>query len=582
MTRKPNPQLSEWQRVAVRELRALAMALPDDLRLRGRPDLGCRGYVRAPIRLRLNDLVRQPGGLPLGDHEDFVLWIGPLRFSQPLVEVEHNRFVGFPHVLHGRGLCIYLDPAREWNPRDGIGSALDRLYNWLADAAANRFDPETALFHAVGGVPYGSSGQPTVVVREYTAAAVARCGYLTRRTNHRLDLHLTRTSAEQIQVPMINLVMPLPLGIGHTFNDVLTRLDDPLAHRWQNFLPKYPPQSPGFLTALAASASRMSDGRAQLFILTVPHPTGGPPYLLVGSLPSSTADQLRRHVRERQSHLIDVSPTSFDPETPVEWCPVSDERDSVTTRRDAGRPVNAFHGKTVHLWGCGGLGSWIAEFVARAGARRLILCDPGAITGGLLVRQNFTELDIGNGKAEALRGRILAICDGIEVEVHVGPIPDDLDTRFQSADVVIDATISHAIGQFLDGLASIDRRPLYAQVATDVKTGTLGILTISPPGEPEGTSEIDRRVGQRVIEDGSLEPFHTFWTDIPAEDELVPTRGCSVPTFHGSAADMAAVAATLTSLLGPHLVATEPVSGTHLIALPHSPMGPSHTFVQSS
>jgi hypothetical protein len=259
---------------------------------------------------------------------------------------------------------------------------------------------------------------------------------------------------------------------------------------------------------------------------------------------------------------------------------VSDERDSVTTRRDATRPVNAFHGKTVHLWGCGGLGSWIAEFVARAGARRLVLCDPGTITGGLLVRQNFTELDIGTGKATALRDRILAIRDDIEVDAHAGAIPDDLATSFASADVIIDATISHAVGQFLDGITFINNRPLSAQVATDVKTGTLGILTISPPGEPAGANEIDRKVAQKVLQDGNLEPFHTFWTDIPAEDELIPTHGCSVPTFHGSAADMAAVAATLTSLLGTHLAATEPVSGTHLIALPHSPAGPSHTFVQ--
>jgi hypothetical protein len=83
-----------------------------------------------------------------------------------------------------------------------------------------------------------------------------------------------------------------------------------------------------------------------------------------------------------------------------------------------------------------------------------------------------------------------------------------------------------------------------------------------------------------VKADGALEPFHTFWNDVVADEELIPTRGCSVPTFHGSAADMAAIAASLTTLLGNHVSATEPVSGTHLIALPHSPVGPSHRFIQ--
>jgi len=580
VTRRKGPQASDWQRTAVQELRAVAAAFPDDFKLRERPELAYRGYIRVPIRLKTTDLERHPDGLPLLDYEDFVLWIGPARFVPPLVEVEHNRFVGFPHVLHGRQLCIYLDPAREWNPRRGVSTAMDRLYDWLADAAVSRFDPDTSLFHAVGGAPYGSDGLPTVVVRDAVTAVRAQSGYLTQRANHRLDLRFVRTSPYQIQVPVISLSTPLPLGIGHTFVEVLARLDDPLANRWFGLFPTIPPQSPGFLTALAASSFRMPDDTPQMFVLTVPHPTGGPPHLLTGRLPADAANQLRHHVLKRASPLINISVKSFDPETLVEWCPVSDERASVTTRRDTTRPVNAFHGKTVHIWGCGGLGSWIAEFVARAGARRLVLCDPGTITGGLLVRQNFAELDVGNGKAKALRDRILAIRDDIEVDAYSASIPDGTATTFFTAEVVIDATVSHGIGQLLDDLAPAGNRPLLAQVATDVKTGTLGILSVSAPGKPVGANEIDRRVGEIVKANGDLEPFHTFWTDVPAKDELIPTRGCSVPTFHGSAADMAAVAASLTNLLGNHLASTEPVSGTHLIALPHSPAGPSHKFIQ--
>jgi hypothetical protein len=516
----------------------------------------------------------------LDDQEDFVLWIGETDFSPPLVEVQHDRFVGFPHVLHGRQLCIYLDVAREWNPRLGVSSTVDRLHDWLKDAAANRFDPDTSLFHAVGGVPYGSRRLPTVVVRDDCPTVRAQSGYLVKRTDHRLDLHFARTQSEQVQIPVVGLTMPLPLGIGHTFIEVLARLDDPFADSWLGTYPKHPPQSPVFLTALAASASRMPEGSPQMFALTVPHPTGGPPHLLVGTIPGDAADRLRRHVRNRRAPLISVSTRTFDLETPVEWCPVSDERGSVTTRRDSASPVNAFHGTTVHVWGCGGLGSWIAEFLTRAGARRLVLCDPGTITGGLLVRQNFTELDLGNGKAEALRERILAIRDDIEVDAHSGIIPEDLLATFSTAHVVIDATVSLRIGQLLDQMASAAVRPLIAQVATDVKTGTLGILSVSAPGTSLGANEIDRRVGTAVKVDGGLEPFHTFWTEVRDVDELVPTRGCSVPTFHGSAADMAAVAASLTSLLGSHVSATAPVSGTHLIALPHSPVGPFHRFIQ--
>ncbi|MDU0294618.1 ThiF family adenylyltransferase, partial [Saccharothrix longispora] len=417
-------------------------ALPDDFAVSGRPTLHWSGYLLVPIRLRTASLVHHPGGLRLDDHEDFVLWIGQTDFFPPVVEVQHDRFVGFPHVLHGRQLCIYLDVAREWNPRLGASSVVDRLYDWLKDATANRFDPDTSLFHAVGGVPYGSRRLPAVVVRDDCPTVRAQSGYLVKRTDHRLDLHFARTQFDEVQIPVVGLTMPLPLGIGHTFIEVLARLDDPFADAWLDTHPKHPPQSPVFLTSLAASASRMPEGSPQMFALTVPHPAGGPPHLLVGMIPGEAADRLRRHVRNRRTSLISVSTRTFDPETPVEWCPVSDERVSVTTRRDSARPVNAFHGKTVHVWGCGGLGSWIAEFLARAGAKRLVLCDPGTITGGLLVRQNFTELDLGNGKAEALRERILAIRDDIEVDAHSGIIPQDLPATFPAAHVVIDATVS--------------------------------------------------------------------------------------------------------------------------------------------
>jgi tRNA A37 threonylcarbamoyladenosine dehydratase len=105
---------------------------------------------------------------------------------------------------------------------------------------------------------------------------------------------------------------------------------------------------------------------------------------------------------------------------------MSDEREAVTTRRDISRPVNGFLGKSVHVWGCGGLGSWIAEFVVRAGAREITVCDPGIVTGGLLVRQNYTEAGIGDTKAQALARRLREIRDDITVHVADGPIPDDI------------------------------------------------------------------------------------------------------------------------------------------------------------
>jgi len=150
-----------------------------------------------------------------------------------------------------------------------------------------------------------------------------------------------------------------------------------------------------------------------------------------------------------------------------------------------------------------------------------------------------------------------------------------------AADLILDATVSNSVTTYLDALvAASERKPLIAQVATDVGSGTLGIANICAPDATFTPSEIDWQAGSSVLADGELELYHPLWQEAADGDELIPTRGCSVPTFHGSAADLAAVAATLASLVGAHLQQAEAVtSGTHLIALPHAAAGPRHHFL---
>ena len=83
---------------------------------------------------------------------------------------------------------------------------------------------------------------------------------------------------------------------------------------------------------------------------------------------------------------------------------------------------------------------------------------------------------------------------------------------------------------------------LLAQVAIDARSGTLGILTVSAPGDTDGPAVIDSRAGKKVLADPALELYQPLWQEPLDRDELTPTRGCSVPTFHGSAADLAAEA----------------------------------------
>ena len=484
-------------------------------------------------------------------------------------------------------LCLYFDPAREWDPINGFGGFIDRLVEWLADAAAGRFDAQTALYHAVGGVLHATDGAPTVVVRRGLRPGTrAQHGWLVARAPHRFDLVLDRPAetADGTHVPILTLDADLPFGAGNNLGSLTVMVDNPyLGHPAPGYATRGMPVDTGLskslLTVLGASAIRKPDGTPQAIVIAVPHPTGGPPHLLAARIPASGADHFRALVRanRKRSSMIDIDRANIDPDTPLEWWPVSDERAEVTTRRDSARPVAALAGKTIHLWGCGGLGSWVAEYVVRAGAKKVALCDPGNITGGLLVRQNFVEADVGNTKVEALAGRLRAISDSVEVSVHEAMTPAVPDLT--EVDLIIDTTVSVAISRLLDGVAAAAGRPVLAEMATDARTGTLGIMTVSMPPLAIGPLTIDRQVGLKATGDGTLEAFHDLWTSPEPGEEIIPTRGCSTPTFHGSAADLAGVAASLTSILGSHLGAARSVSGTHLISLPHGEAGPLRRFV---
>ncbi|MFB8753080.1 ThiF family adenylyltransferase [Streptomyces parvulus] len=568
------PSLS--QRRLLEELTALAAPHEPDLRITGRSRTDTDGLVTIPISVCTGGMPHAPGGLQLKESEDFLLTLPATPMMPPQVRTPHIRFAGTPHVLQGDRLCLYLDPAREWDPAAGIAPVINRLWQWLTDAAAGRFDPATALYHPVGGVLHHTPGTPTVVVREPVSHRSATA-WLTQRTTDRFDLTSAPADSHSHRTPILP-ADALPLGAGSTFAELLTLTHSAAAHTPQ---PADAP-SPALLTALAASALRNPEGTAQYFVLAVRHPAtpAVSPFLLAGRLPPQTGDTLRRLARRATPSRLGSLPEDLA-HAPIAWCYLSDERAEVTTRRDTLRPVRAFQDCHIHIWGCGGIGSWAAEMVARAGASHLTLSDPGRVTGGLLVRQNYTEHHIGMTKATALASHLRAIRDDIRIDIATPPPDPALLTAVDQADLIIDATVSITAGRFLDLLAQQPhRKAVLAQLATDSLTASLGILTIAAPGTHTPLSSIDHTAGGHVLNAPNLEAYHALWAEPSPDDELRPTRGCSTPTFHGSAADLMATTATLVTLLGIQM--RHPVSGTHLCAQPHTGTAPAHRFIPHS
>jgi hypothetical protein len=535
---------SAWQRTFIEDLESLTRTNSDLIRICGQRKLDEHGNVPLTLELRTGTIAHVEGGLSLEALEQVEVLVPRTPTRPPAVHVLHPRFLGFPHVLHGLVLCIYLDASREWNPGDGAQGFLNRLWGWFESAAGARFNPHTALFHAIGGTGHYAEEAPTAVVRKELPERWVRVGFVLR-SPRRYDLEFV-LSGEATAAPLWHAPAPLPLGVGTSVNELAGKLDDPTSEHGGKPIAGIPPRRELLWTTLRAAAKRNSDGQPQPFVLSVPHPNGGAPHVLVGAVDSKTADALRSDSDVDDARIL--------------WWSVSDERPSVTTRRDSSRPTKAFVGRTVLLFGCGGLGSWMADYIVRSGVGRLYLSDPAAVTGGLLVRQNYEEMDVGWSKEVALQRRLSGIRDDVDISV----VEDFEALDLNHPDLIIDASVNLALGQ---ALSKLSPDVTLAQVSVDPGTGSHGMLIVKAIGSETAILDLDAAVGAAVQDDPSLEEYHPFWSGSDA-NSVIPTRGCSVPTFHGSAADLAAAAGVMVSLLGTHLL--KPVTGVHLFALPHA------------
>lgn len=506
------------------------------------------------------------GGLPVHPRERLYLVV-PTAYPwiPPQACIDHHRWDGHPHVLQGSRLCLYLDPATEWNPLGGMRAFFERLWDWLADAIANRFDPATALYHPVGGVFHRTDGAPTIVVatpiRDSSDGFRIEDIVLRPRSAHRLDLVAWERSGtlpgDAISGLLIVLSDAMPRGGGRYLSDlaVTIRGQDSRNQRRQ------------FLNGLSKAARSLARDQYLYVVTAVPnrHLVGEARFHLIGwRLPQTQVAKAVEITKRR--HKPD-SPHPDD-EPLVEWTYIDDGRIGVATRRDQGRPVSWFAGKNVELWGCGALGSWIAEYLVRAGVTTITLRDTGYVTAGLLVRQDYTALDAGRAKVDALADRLRAISD--DVTVH--PRRDLAQAALHeasSADVIIDCTVNTGVAVAIDQQQTAGNLPLpIIQIATDNETATLGILTVAT-GESECTTNgIDKALHDAAAADEKLRPYLSFWNP-ENHPPLTPTLGCSVPTFNGSAADACAVAASAVSLAGAAL--SRRVAGGYLFAAAHTP-----------
>ena len=510
----------------------------------------CSSGYQFCISIGFDGIERVEGGLRVRARESFLVVVPPtFPYEAPSVRTPHLRFAGFPHVQWGSQLCLYHSSA-DWRPQDGVYGLIERIDTWVRDATLNRLDPDDAPLHP----PVAYSTVNRLVVPRADSPQVEHSTWLgfaeLRQRNHRTEIigwsSLPKGSPDHY-APAILLHKPFPFEYPESVHDLLNELK----RHGIDYAP--------FVLALASLATGSKADTPLTVVLGTPMrriDPGGPAlqHLAVWEISATDADKLREMDTAWESGDTDAQNAAIQAVVKwsvvakVGWCHVREMRPEVTRRRDHSSAMAWFRGKRVAIWGCGAVGTHVAESVVRAGVAHVQLADKGLVNPGILVRQGFEDADIGRSKGAALAGHLRRIDPDITIEALAGELIHGIggDTPVPDVDLVIDCTASPAVRMRLEQrLRRIDSRPPIASMAIDHHAAT-GMATLSKSNHSGGPLDVVRRLKLEACRSPRLSrPLEGFWRESPAGERFQPEPGCSEPTFVGSNADLASLSARM-------------------------------------
>ena len=512
------------------------------------------GNVNVAFSIRIGAIEQKPGGLRLREREEFVVIIRPdFPFSIPGLVVLHDRFGSFSHVVWTTTICLYQSEV-EWNPADGLFGFLDRLKSWLGKAALNDMDPVEGPLEPPHHLM--SSSETPFVIRADSPVAAGESWF---------GLAELRVYPQRIEV------------IAWHSDPTRISADSKLA--LAVILPKrlpmeFPQKGAQFFAELFKQGFDKLRVVRNLALAALLTPKGEPIHLIMGLPMRRSAEGFdKMHfavwtaAAELAEQLKHVLPESSDTATvlslrediseilynvlakgTVAWSRVLEDRNEIVVRRDSATPAAWLRNKKILILGCGALGSWTAEFVARAGPTAVCLVDHAIVQPGLLARQNYAAENIGSSKVSALAQRLVAIDDRITVvprqEDAFGFIGNHQLNEF---DLVIDCTASRSFQMKLERhWRSLARRTaMMLSLITDATAQhclTVAVPRNSAVGPWGAYVQLKRQLCLTSRYGDVIEAFY---------DERAGTRGlfqpepgCSDPTFSGSALDVASLSSS--------------------------------------
>ena len=124
----------------------------------------------------------------------------------------------------------------------------------------------------------------------------------------------------------------------------------------------------------------------------------------------------------------------------AELVPTREELERALTARQGAELTARFSAAAVAVCGLGGLGSHIANFLARAGVGRLILIDFDRVDVSNLHRQQYKAGQVGRYKTEALAENLMEFSPYVRLELHpLRLTADNIPALLGGADVICEA-----------------------------------------------------------------------------------------------------------------------------------------------
>lgn len=543
------------------------------------------GWTYLDVSLDTRGITHVPGGIRVRARERFTIMVPEaFPFTAPSVASSHRRWAGTAHVQWGRQLCLYAAPSIEWNPGDGIRGYLDRLMNWLENAAAGTLDPEGQPLHPPAVYATASAGHLLVKPNLGHLVPWARDDHAQRTQilyawcimrAHRSEVVEWLTWQQTLDRVVDEHFEPLDAQGDVFFLATTALISDQIAF-------EFPDGAKPLVDALELSGVGREDllrelSRVRLVngvieeklarteqlpaIVIVGTPARRIDEALLAHLSAWRLDDIGAQVAEllsagdfgvmkdKREDMYELGRVWIE-HSKVKWMRVWEARSEVTRPRDAEAETTNLRGRRVLVLGAGALGAPIAEHCVRAGVGELTVADKARVNPGILSRQPYTDADIGRLKAQVLAERLSGIRGDLIVQSLVGDVVTSLlsaTAEEPDFDLVIDATadvgVRNAIERHRMGRRGRWPNLLSVMIGHDAN---IGIGTVAARGVSGGPVDILRRFAFEALASPRLaDVADDFFPREPRTALFFPEPGCSSPTFMGSHTDVSSLASML-------------------------------------